>query len=105
MGYVSHHDHALLDFRLSLPPEWARDEERRQALPADAWVSPQKTGAESPCPNGLSRGRKAGIMARNTRNFSLLEPAALCAKRLTCTASPMNRHAHSSDGCSTCWKT
>jgi SRSO17 transposase len=31
MGYVSHHDHALLDFRLSLPPEWARDEERRHA--------------------------------------------------------------------------
>src|SRR6266516_6637639 len=31
MGYVSHHDHALLDFRLSLPEEWARDERRRQA--------------------------------------------------------------------------
>jgi SRSO17 transposase len=31
MGYVSHHDHALLDFRLSLPEEWARDEHRRQA--------------------------------------------------------------------------
>jgi len=31
MGYVSHHDHALLDFRLALPPEWARDEPRRQA--------------------------------------------------------------------------
>jgi SRSO17 transposase len=31
MGYVAHHDHALLDFRLSLPPEWARDEPRRQA--------------------------------------------------------------------------
>jgi SRSO17 transposase len=31
MGYVSHHDHALLDFRLSLPEEWARDEPRRQA--------------------------------------------------------------------------
>src|SRR5438105_13269456 len=30
MGYVSHHDHALLDFRLSLPEEWARDEPRRQ---------------------------------------------------------------------------
>jgi len=30
MGYVSHHDHALLDFRLSLPEEWARDEQRRQ---------------------------------------------------------------------------
>ena len=31
MGYVSRHDHALLDFRLSLPQEWARDERRRQA--------------------------------------------------------------------------
>src|SRR5262245_56187877 len=30
MGYVSHHDHVLLDFRLSLPEEWARDEPRRQ---------------------------------------------------------------------------
>ena len=31
MGYVSEQDHALLDFRLSLPQEWARDEQRRQA--------------------------------------------------------------------------
>src|SRR3989442_865294 len=31
MGYVSLHDHALLDFRLSLPQEWAHDEQRRQA--------------------------------------------------------------------------
>jgi SRSO17 transposase len=31
MGYVSRHDHALLDFRLSLPQEWARDELRRHA--------------------------------------------------------------------------
>ena len=31
MGYVSRHDHALFDFRLSLPEEWARDEQRRQA--------------------------------------------------------------------------
>jgi len=31
MGYMSRHDHALLDFRLSLPEEWARDEHRRQA--------------------------------------------------------------------------
>jgi SRSO17 transposase len=30
MAYVSRHDHALLDFRLSLPEEWARDEQRRQ---------------------------------------------------------------------------
>src|SRR5207244_3256589 len=31
LGDVSAHDHALLDFRLSLPEEWARDEPRRQA--------------------------------------------------------------------------
>ena len=31
MGYVSRHDHALLDFRLSLPEDWAQDEPRRQA--------------------------------------------------------------------------
>jgi len=30
MGYVSRHDHALLDFRFYLPQEWARDERRRQ---------------------------------------------------------------------------
>ena len=29
MGYVSRHDHALLDFR-TLPKEWARDQHRRQ---------------------------------------------------------------------------
>jgi SRSO17 transposase len=31
MGDVSRYDHALRDFRLSLPEEWARDEQRRQA--------------------------------------------------------------------------
>jgi SRSO17 transposase len=31
MGYVSRHDHALLDFRLSLPADWAQDAQRRQA--------------------------------------------------------------------------
>jgi len=31
MGYVSDQDHALLDFRLYLPQEWARDARRRQA--------------------------------------------------------------------------
>jgi SRSO17 transposase len=30
MGYVSGQEHALLDFRLSLPEEWARNEPRRQ---------------------------------------------------------------------------
>jgi SRSO17 transposase len=37
MGDVSHHDHALLDFRLSLPKEWARNRRRRKAchVPSD----------------------------------------------------------------------
>src|SRR5262249_33168754 len=30
MGYVSARDHALLDFRLSLPENWARDKQRRR---------------------------------------------------------------------------
>src|SRR5215467_2566899 len=37
MGYVSRHDHALLDFRLSLPQDWARDEQRR----AECHVPPE----------------------------------------------------------------
>ena len=39
MGYVSEHDHALLDFRLSLPEEWARDAQRRQACHVPEAVS------------------------------------------------------------------
>ena len=31
MGDVSRDDHALLDFRLSLPADWTRDERRREA--------------------------------------------------------------------------
>src|ERR1043166_742210 len=31
MGYVADEEHALLDFRLYLPQEWIRDEQRRQA--------------------------------------------------------------------------
>jgi SRSO17 transposase len=31
MGYVSRHDHAVLDFRLYLPQDWAWDKPRRQA--------------------------------------------------------------------------
>jgi SRSO17 transposase len=37
MGYVSRHDHALLDFRLSLPEDWARDAQRR----AECHVPPE----------------------------------------------------------------
>ena len=32
MGYVSNQEHALLDFRLSLPEEWVRDEPRRRVV-------------------------------------------------------------------------
>jgi SRSO17 transposase len=41
MGYVSRHDYALLDFRFSLPEEWARDEHRRQvsAQPKVFWYN------------------------------------------------------------------
>jgi SRSO17 transposase len=41
MGYVSDQDHALLDFRLSLPEEWARDEQRRQACHVPSAVRSQ----------------------------------------------------------------
>jgi SRSO17 transposase len=37
MGYVSRHEHALLDFRLSLPEDWARDAQRR----AECHVPPE----------------------------------------------------------------
>ena len=43
MGYVSRHDHALLDFRLSLPQEWARDEQRRQECHV-----PEEVGINAP---------------------------------------------------------
>ena len=49
MGYVSRHDHALLDFRLSLPEEWARDEPRRQACrvpPEVRYHTRQEQGVE-----------------------------------------------------------
>src|SRR5882724_5731161 len=39
MGYVSRHDHALLDFRLSLPEEWAQDKQRRLACHVPEAVS------------------------------------------------------------------
>ena len=49
MGYVCRHDHALLDFRLSLPEEWARDEPRRQAChvpPEVRYHTRQEQGVE-----------------------------------------------------------
>jgi SRSO17 transposase len=40
MGYVSRHDHAWLDLRLSLPEEWARDAQRRQECHVPEAVRP-----------------------------------------------------------------
>jgi len=50
---------------------------------------------KSPCCSGLPAGEKTDILACSTRYVSPLEHAALCSKTLTCTASPMNRHANS----------
>jgi transposase len=50
---------------------------------------------KSACCSGLPAGEKTDIMACSTRPVSPLEHAALCSKTLTCTASPMNRHANS----------
>jgi len=50
---------------------------------------------KSPCCSGLPAGEKTDILACSTHHVSPLEHAALCSKTLTCTASPMNRHANS----------
>jgi hypothetical protein len=50
---------------------------------------------KSPCCSGLPAGEKTDILACSTRHVSPLEHGALCSKTLTCTASPMNRHANS----------
>jgi len=43
MGYVSGQEHALLDFRLSLPEERARDTQRREDchVPSEVWYHPR----------------------------------------------------------------
>ena len=46
MGYVSHVDHTLLDFRLSLPEEWVRDEQRRHACHVPPEVPDQTRHAQ-----------------------------------------------------------
>ncbi len=40
MGYVSRHDHALLDFRLALPADWARDAQREHGDPGGNLKTP-----------------------------------------------------------------
>src|SRR5919109_1460575 len=60
MGYVSGQDHVLLDFRLSLPKDWARDEQRRQAChvpPEVRYQTRQEQCLEAPVPAYQGRGR------------------------------------------------
>jgi SRSO17 transposase len=63
MGYVSRHDHAVLDFRLSLPQEWTRDAQRRHAchVPAEGQYhthGPIRAWSCSTC--GAHRSHTAG---------------------------------------------
>ena len=62
MGYVSAHDHALLDFRLSLPEEWTRDEQRRQQchVPPDVRYQTDRRSAWKCSTRGESRCHTAG---------------------------------------------
>jgi hypothetical protein len=59
------------------------------------WYHLKNPWLKSPCCSGLPAGEKTDILACSTRHVSPLEHAALCSKTLTCTASPMNRHANS----------
>src|SRR5258707_11342358 len=47
MGYLAGQEHALLDFRLSLPEEWVRDETRRQECHEPKEVRYQTRQAQS----------------------------------------------------------
>jgi hypothetical protein len=65
MGYVSRHDHALLDFRLYLPLEWARDEQRRQEchVPKEVQYHTRQAQCWRCSTHGVSRYRMAGSQA------------------------------------------
>ena len=62
MGYVSRHDHALLDFRLYLPKEWAQDQQRRQAchVPEDVAYRHVPSSVWTCSTSGVRRCRMAG---------------------------------------------
>ena len=58
LGYVSAPDHALVDFRLSLPEEWPRDEQRRQQCRVPPDVRDQTR--QAPCLDRLAVWGKQG---------------------------------------------
>src|SRR5215471_9212100 len=62
-------------------------------------VSPQKFGAENPCPDGFATTKESWHNGLRSTLFPLLEPEALCLKTLTCPALPMNGHTSWSSGC------
>jgi DDE superfamily endonuclease len=91
MGYVSHHDHALLDFRLSLPEEWARDEQRRQAGHVPPEVRYHTRHAQ--CLEMLDAWRELVVTRRPLSDDRTLETQAArdaCAKILTHGHYPLN---------------
>jgi hypothetical protein len=55
LGYISRHAHGLLDFRLSLPADWTRAEQRRQECPVPVAVHDQTRQAQ-----GLERHDEGG---------------------------------------------
>ena len=62
MGYVSRHDHALLDCRVSLPQEWAWDEPRRHAchVPEEGEITRDPTSVWRGSPCGVSTSPMVG---------------------------------------------
>jgi hypothetical protein len=76
MGYVSRHDHALLDFRLSLPKAWARDEQRRQAchVPREVRYTHATSSVWRCLMYGVLRCLTAGSQA--TRNWVTIRGSA-----------------------------
>src|SRR5262249_6624206 len=94
MGYVSAHDHALLDFRLSLPQEWARDEQRRQAchVPPEVQYHPRHeqclemldTWGEQ-VPHGWVTGMMSWVGTRGFAEHYASEASSMC---WACPVSP-----------------
>jgi SRSO17 transposase len=62
MGYVSRHDHALLDFRLALPEDWTRDAQRREEchIPPEVQYHTRHEQCLEMLTSGVSTSRTVG---------------------------------------------
>jgi hypothetical protein len=72
MGYVCEDEHALLDFRLYLPEEWARDEQRRQECHVPPEIRYQTRQAQLSLfrlNHGLPRGQTHPEVVQGTTEF------------------------------------